>query len=147
MVARPFNHIGPGQSTGFIVPDLVKELAEAKRDRRTTIAVGTLSARRDYTDVRDICLAYLSLIELGRPGEVYNVCSGISHSGDELLNQLFSMSNTSGITSVLDPMKQRPIDTPNIYGTADKLFLDTGWTPTYSLEQTLSDVITEAGLR
>ena len=74
IVVRPFNHIGPGQTPNFAVPALAKRIVEADRRGDSSIAVGNLAARRDFTDVRDVVKAYRMLIESGTPGEVYNVC-------------------------------------------------------------------------
>ena len=76
IVVRPFNHIGPGQSPNFAVPALAKRIVEAKKSGADTLRVGTLTTRRDFTDVRDVVVAYRLLVEQGHPGTVYNVCSG-----------------------------------------------------------------------
>ena len=59
---RPFNHIGPGQSAGFVVAALAQRIVEAQRTGARTMAVGNLSARRDLTDVRDVVRAYRALV-------------------------------------------------------------------------------------
>ena len=82
--ARPFNHVGPGQDPGFVVPAVARRIVEASRDGRTTLPVGNLTARRDLTDVRDVVRAYRLLVELGSPGQVYNVCSGADVSIEEI---------------------------------------------------------------
>ena len=135
VIARPFNHIGPGQSLGFIVPDLAEQIIRSKE-----IFVGNLSAKRDYTDVRDIVKAYRLLLEKGTPSEVYNVCSGVTHDGHEILNFLIEVSGKK-LTVKKDPDKLRPSDTPLIVGSYEKLNKDTGWRPSISLKQTLVDVI------
>ena len=76
VVVRPFNHIGPGQSPNFFVPALAKRIVEARRSGARSLPVGTLTTRRDFTDVRDVVVAYRLLVERGVPGGVYNVCSG-----------------------------------------------------------------------
>ena len=88
ITVRPFNHIGPGQIPQFAVPALAKRIVEADRRGASTIPVGNLSARRDFTDVRDVVRAYRLLIESGGPGEVYNVCSGRDVSIREIADGL-----------------------------------------------------------
>jgi GDP-4-dehydro-6-deoxy-D-mannose reductase len=141
VIARPFNHIGPGQNEGFIVPDLAKQVAEAGKSGATTIAVGNLSARRDYTDVRDIVRAYIALLEKGKNGETYNICSGRSVSGDEILAGLLAHTKNSDLKPVVDEAKVRPVDAPEIYGDYSKLKADTGWEPKIALEQTLGEAL------
>jgi GDP-4-dehydro-6-deoxy-D-mannose reductase len=83
LVVRPFNHIGPGQAPGFIVPDLVNQLA--KSSANDAITVGNLDSARDYTDVRDIVRAYRLLLEKPDPQEsTYSVCSRRAYTGRQL---------------------------------------------------------------
>jgi len=77
VVARPFNHIGPGQAPTFLVPALAKRLVEARATRTSEVPTGALVTRRDFTDVRDVVRAYRLLAERGQPGTVYNICSGV----------------------------------------------------------------------
>ncbi|MFN2136345.1 MAG: GDP-mannose 4,6-dehydratase, partial [Candidatus Promineifilaceae bacterium] len=75
--ARPFNHIGPRQTLGFVVPDFASQLAAIKLGQREPqIRVGNLDAQRDFTDVRDVVRAYIDLAQSGAPGEAYIIASG-----------------------------------------------------------------------
>ena len=141
MIARPFNHIGPGQSEGFIVADFAKQICKAERSGSKEMAVGDLSARRDFTDVRDIVRGYIAILEKGTPGEVYNLCSGHSVSGQEILDGLLANSTSKDIQPVVDKKKLRPVEVPDIYGDHAKLTADTGWKPEIKLEQTLREAM------
>lgn len=140
IIARAFNHIGPGQAPGFLVPDLAKRIAEAEKSNQGSIAVGNLEAQRDYSDVRDIVRAYRMLAEKGTNGEVYNVCSGKPRSGKEILDVLLAKS-TKKLSTKSDPALMRPSDTPTVYGNNEKLVQATGWKPKFALEQTLDDTL------
>lgn len=140
IIARPFNHIGPGQAEGFIVADLAKQVAAAEQGKTRKIKVGNLASKRDYTDVRDIARAYVLLAHKGRLGETYNVCSGTSHSGQEILDGL-SKHATCELKVVSDPALMRPSDIPDIYGSYQKLKQDTGWKPSIPLSKTLKDTL------
>jgi GDP-4-dehydro-6-deoxy-D-mannose reductase len=142
IIARPFNHIGPGQGAGFIVPDLAQQIVAAKKGDLEKILVGNLDAQRDYTDVRDIVKAYRLLLENGKSGEVYNICSGQPRTGHEMLEGL---QKAAGLEARVeqDPDKMRPSDTPVLYGSHQKLTQDTGWRPEIPLDQTLADVIAD----
>ena len=140
VVARPFNHTGPGQREGFIVPDFAKQIVEAKLGNRKSISVGNLSAERDYTDVRDITRAYRLLIESDIATGTYNICSGKSYSGQSILDKLLELSGVT-IEIVEDPARMRPAEIPKIYGDHSKLTKDTNWNPEISLEQTLQDAL------
>jgi GDP-4-dehydro-6-deoxy-D-mannose reductase len=140
IVARPFNHIGPGQGPGFIVPDFAQQIVEAEKDNNKVIMVGNLEAQRDYTDVRDIVRAYRLLLEKGRSGQIYNICSGKPISGHEILEGLLASATVKPEVKQ-DASRMRPADNPVIYGSYKKVTQDTGWEPTIPLKNTLSDVI------
>lgn len=142
LVARPFNHIGPGQGPGFIVPDITQQVIACEKTEADEVLVGNLDAKRDYTDVRDIARAYRLLLEKGEPGETYNICSGRALSGHEILEGIMKASGTK-VAVKEDPAKMRPSDNPVIYGSRDKLSKATGWKPEISIESTLADVVAD----
>lgn len=139
---RPFNHIGPGQHEGFVVPSLAKRIVEAHRRGSACVPVGNLSARRDLTDVRDVVRAYRLLVDGGRPGEVYNVCSGDAVSVAQLAERMVELAG-GGLELVTDPELVRPVDVPELRGSSRKLKEATGWQPELPLDQTLTDVLAE----
>ena len=137
--ARPFNHIGPGQAPGFVVPDFASQLAAIRLGQREPrIAVGNLSAERDFTDVRDVVRAYQRLAEVGRPGESYIICSGQAVPIHYILNVLVEIAEV-GLEIIYDAERMRPSDTPVLYGSYDKIARDTGWRPQIHIRQSLVD--------
>lgn len=143
LVARPFNHIGPSQAARFVAADFARQIAEIELGRREPVlALGNMSAERDFTDVRDVARAYLALIQGGEAGEIYNVCSGRPRSIQYLLDVLLSMSSAN-IEQRSDPAKFRPADTPISFGDASKLRAATGWAPKIPFEQTLQDILND----
>jgi GDP-4-dehydro-6-deoxy-D-mannose reductase len=141
VVVRPFNHIGPGQSPNFFVPALAKRIVEARRSGARSLRVGTLTTRRDFTDVRDVVAAYRLLIEKGVPGDVYNVCSGRDVAMSEVAAQLLELAGAD-LTLETDPELVRPVDVPVLRGDAGRLRAATGWEPSIPLATTLADVLT-----
>jgi len=139
-IARPFNHIGPGQNLGFIVPDFAQQIVAGERGEISAIKVGNLDAKRDYTDVRDIVRAYRLLIEGDAKNQTYNICTGSSVSGQKILELLLEKSRVQ-LSIEQDPNRMRPSDIPEIYGEYTKLTDNTGWVPTIPIDQTLSDVL------
>jgi GDP-4-dehydro-6-deoxy-D-mannose reductase len=140
VIARPFNHIGPGQGLGFIVPDLSKQVVDYQKGLTQEVLVGNLEAQRDYTDVRDIARAYRLLLEKGESGELYNVCSGKALSGHQILDELLSLVDKKPEVKQ-DPTRLRPSDTPVLYGSNEKISEHTGWQPEINISQTLKDVM------
>jgi GDP-4-dehydro-6-deoxy-D-mannose reductase len=144
--ARPFNHLGPGQSDRFVAPALAGRIAANELSGETKVKVGNLSPERDFTDVRDVVRAYRSLVDRGRPGEVYNVCSGRAIAVQELADQFIEMA-TIPMELVPDPDLQRPVDIPVLLGDSTRLREDTGWEPTIPLEVTLRDLLDDQRAR
>ena len=141
MRARPFNHIGPGQDSRFVAPALAMQIARIEEDAgHGVIKVGNLEAKRDFTDVRDIVRAYRLIIENGRPGQAYNVASGVAYSIRRMLDILLGLTEAE-IQVTVDQARLRPIDVPEIRGDSSKLRADTNWKPTLTFEDTLKDVL------
>ncbi len=140
ITVRPFNHIGPGQSTNFAVGALARRIVDAERRGASSIPVGNLSARRDFTDVRDVVRAYRMLIEAERPADLYNVCTGRDVSIRELADSLLRLAGTS-LELETDPALVRPVEVPRLQGDPGRLVDDTGWKPEVTLEETLANVL------
>jgi GDP-4-dehydro-6-deoxy-D-mannose reductase len=140
IVARPFNHIGPGQESQFLVPDLYEKIISAKSNGGV-IEVGDLTTKRDYTDVRDVVKAYADLIEASSVSGLYNVCSGRSTSGKRILEMLLALTNIDDVQIKVDPAKIRPSDPKELYGSNSKIATATEWQPEISLEETLADFV------
>jgi GDP-4-dehydro-6-deoxy-D-mannose reductase len=145
--ARPFNHMGPGQSEGFVAPDFAMQIARIEAGLQAPrMYVGNLEAQRDFLDVRDVVRAYRLLMQDGVAGEVYNVASGETHSIRDLLDTLIGYS-TSPIEVCDDPHRMRPASVPVLWGDASRLKITTGWQPSIPFEQTLLDVLNDCRQR
>jgi GDP-4-dehydro-6-deoxy-D-mannose reductase len=141
ITARAFNHTGPGQSTTFALPSFARQLAEMEAGLRpTTLKVGTIDVRRDFTDVRDVVVAYYELLEKGAVGEAYNVCSGRTVLLADLVKELQNNCSVA-VTMEIDPARVRPGDVPQIVGDTGKLNKTTGWLPKIPLEKTLKELL------
>jgi GDP-4-dehydro-6-deoxy-D-mannose reductase len=140
--ARPFNHIGPGQSPDFAVPAFARRIVDAVRTGATSLAVGNLGARRDFTDVRDVVRAYRLLVLSGEPGAAYNVCSGRDVAMEDVVRRLLAAADAD-LALEVDPALLRPVDVPVLRGDAGRLHAATGWEPTISLDRSLADVLDE----
>lgn len=139
ILVRAFNHTGPKQNLGFVVPDFANQIAEIEMlDKEPVMYVGNLKAERDISDVRDIVKGYYALLINGKNGEIYNIGSGKANSMEYLLNKLIGFSSKK-INVKIDEQKFRPVDTPRIVCDNDKIIRDTGWKPEISIEKTLKD--------
>lgn len=137
---RPFNHVGPGQASAFVVAALAERIVRARQTGTTNISVGNLTARRDLTDVRDVVRSYRLLAERGAPGDVYNVCTGRDIAIEDVAQRMQELAGVK-LRLELDPTLARPVDVPVVRGDPSKLKAKTGWEPEFDLDQTLSDVL------
>lgn len=136
IIARPFNHIGPGQNQSFVVPAFLKRIREAVDQGQQRIVVGDLDSSRDFTDVRDVVEAYALLLDKGQP-DVYNVCSGRTATIGEIL-KLAQAAAGSDLEVRQDADLLRPEGSTVHYGVAEKLNA-LGWQPRISLRQSIED--------
>jgi GDP-4-dehydro-6-deoxy-D-mannose reductase len=138
---RTFNHTGPGRGEAFAESSFARQIAEIEAGlREPALEVGNLDAVRDFSDVRDVVLAYEALLEKGEPGAVYNVCSGRGVRIGELLERLLGLS-TARIEVRVDPERLRPADVPALVGDPSRLTTLTGWAPRRALAETLRDLL------
>jgi GDP-4-dehydro-6-deoxy-D-mannose reductase len=138
--ARPFNHLGPGQSNRFVAAALAERVASNELSGESKVTVGNLSPRRDFTDVRDVVRAYRLLVEHGAAGEVYNVCSGRAIAVQALADEFISLASIP-MELVTDPDLERPVDIPVLLGDNARIRADTGWEPQIPLATTLRDLL------
>lgn len=139
--ARPFNHIGPRQRPGFVVPDFASQIAGVMIGQRDPVMrVGDLTPRRDFTDVRDVVRAYELLAAGGEPGQVYHICSERAFAIQEILDGLLALCDQA-VRVEVDLERLRPSKMPVLLGSAERLRSQTGWAPQIPLEQTLADTL------
>ncbi|HEX9893168.1 MAG TPA: GDP-mannose 4,6-dehydratase [Gemmatimonadales bacterium] len=136
VVARPFPHTGPGQTARFVVPAFLERIRIARRAGAPVVKTGNLEPVRDLLDVRDVTAGYLALLERGAPGEIYNVATGRGLSLEEVFFRVAERVGHHAIPE-LDPALARAVDIPHLVGDPEKLHAATGWSPHYTLDQTL----------
>lgn len=138
---RPFTHIGPRQNERFVTAAFARQIARIELGLQPPLVqVGNLSARRDFTDVRDMVRAYALAMEYGESGAVYNAGSGSAPMIRELLDILLEESSAR-VEVRLNPELMRPIDIPLVTCDAGRLRERTGWEPRIPLRQTLRDIL------
>jgi GDP-4-dehydro-6-deoxy-D-mannose reductase len=138
--ARPFSHTGPGQTPAFVCPAFAKQIAAISLGiEKPEMKIGDLSAKRDFSDVRDVVRAYRLMLDKAENGEVFNVCSGKSRTISGILRTLKSFSKVK-IKVETDPERLRPSDIPETRGSHKKLTLATGWKPEIKFSDTLREI-------
>ncbi len=139
--ARPFNHIGPRQDPHFVCASFARQIASMiMKNELSLIQTGNLQAIRDFTDVRDVVCAYHLIMQKGRTGEVYNICSEKQIRISDILDQLVAISGRS-IRIETDPARYRAENQLPVRGNASRLRKLTHWNPKTPLSQTLADTL------
>ena len=139
-MVRLFNLGGAGQMKGYMIADFASGVADVEAGKSTQMSVGNLTSARDFTHVKDACRAVRLIAEKGHKGEIYNICSGVTHTALEVLDKLIGMAKVD-VKVVQDPARMRPSDTPVVCGNHDKLTEHTGWKPEMGLDQILRDAL------
>jgi GDP-4-dehydro-6-deoxy-D-mannose reductase len=149
VVARAFNHTGPGQRPEFVIPALAGRIVAARAGGVRAVHAGNVDVRRDFGDVRDVVRAYRLLIDamVGRrlPADhvVFNVATGRTVAIRQVIDRLAYLAGID-VTIEVDPSLVRANDPPEIRGDASRLAEDVGWHPAIPLDVTLADVLREA---
>ena len=141
VTTRAFNHTGPRRGEQFVTSTFAKQVAEIEAGvREPIVRVGTLDAKRDWTDVRDMVRAYWLAIHDCKPGEPYNICSGKAHRIKDVLYLLRKEASIEFKTEP-DEARMRPSDVPLLQGSAAKFKKATGWAPTIPFTETMKDLL------
>ena len=140
-LTRSFNHLGPRQDPAFAAAGFARQLARiTARLDPPVIRVGNLEARRDVTDVRDVVRAYRDIVARGRPGRVYNVCSGRAWPIAEILERLVALAQVH-VDIQPEAARMRPNDMPLLLGDGSRIREEVGWSPAIPIDRTLADLL------
>jgi GDP-4-dehydro-6-deoxy-D-mannose reductase len=138
ITTRSFNHTGPGQPPNFVLPSIAKQFVEVEMGLRPPVLnVGNIEVQRDFTDIRDVIRAYSILLEKGKPGEVYNVCSGSAVRLADII-RMFESAVGRKVTLATEESRVRSNDVLVICGDPKKIREATGWQPKISLPKTIA---------
>ena len=141
ILARSFNHIGPGQDTRFAVASFAQQVAQIRAGKsEPRIRTGDLDVTRDLTDVRDVVRAYLALLERGRSGEAYNVGSGRETRLADVLDALIAIGGVA-VETTTDPSRLRSNEQRRAAVDVRKIGAATGWSASIPLSTTLRDML------
>jgi GDP-4-dehydro-6-deoxy-D-mannose reductase len=139
--ARPFNHTGPGQDPAFVCSALARQVANIEAGtQEPVLRVGNVDPVRDFSDVRDVAAGYVALLERGRTGEAYNLCSGSGSSIAEVIAILRTHARVA-LRAHSDPALRRAVDVERIVGSHERATRDTGWRPRIPLDATLGALL------
>jgi len=143
LMARPFNHIGTGQREDFVISSVARQLARIRlKLQEPRILVGDVDVSRDFLDVDDVISAYLALLDNGRNGEIYNVCSGKEYLIRDMIASMLYLTEIDAVIEQ-DPTRLRPSDLRRMKGSNQKITQATAWQPAIPMQQTLLKVLAD----
>jgi GDP-4-dehydro-6-deoxy-D-mannose reductase len=135
---RPFFLIGP-RKEGDAASDFARGVVAIERGLRDDLPVGNLDVVRDLLDARDGVEALWLLARRGRPGEVYNICSGTGYSLREVLEVYRGLARAD-VRERVDAGRIRPIDEMVKIGDPARL-MALGWSLKRPIARTLGDIL------
>lgn len=130
---RPFNYTGPGQVDSFLIPKMVSHFVRQAKQ----IELGNMYVEREFNDVRMVCDAYLRLLQFGKFGETYNVCSGATYSLSQVLETLCRLTGHK-IDARTNPAFERLNEIHRLCGSPKKLESAIGQLEHKGLDETLA---------
>lgn len=144
---RQFNVTGAGQDMRFVIPSIcaqairVRALTGIQGEAQKRLVVGNIHVRRDFLSIGDVVEAYRCILTSGLPGEAYNVCSGVTHSIEELIRIVckvvgidFDLEVDRELVRESDKVKSVSCGNP---GKLKAL----GWAPTRTIEAMIDSMI------
>ncbi|MFC1653735.1 GDP-mannose 4,6-dehydratase [Patescibacteria group bacterium] len=136
---RPFNHTGERRSPTFVLPAFAKQIAEIEVGKKGGLEVkGDLTVTRDFTDVKDMVIAYELALHKCQPGEIYNIGSGKGVVIQDLLDLIISKSNTNISVKKEDA---KPSKVRQLICNPGKFHQATGWEAKIPLQDTVQRVL------
>jgi GDP-4-dehydro-6-deoxy-D-mannose reductase len=117
VVARVFNILGDGLSRDLSIGSFMHQIAEAPD--KGVIKIGNIATSRDFLDISEVCRRTWVLLMKGKPGQIYNVCSGRPRSIHSVLEELVRASGKQ-IDFEVETTRLRHRDIDLIYGDTSK---------------------------
>ena len=132
-IVRPFNYIGRGQSTNFLIPKIIEAVKAGEKE----ISLGNIDVERDFSDVRTVAWVYGQLALKPSPGEVFNISSGHSISLTEAFNRICSIADSQIRIKSTEQLK-RSGEVSRLRGDSSKLWRHIGKPEEIPLDETLT---------
>lgn len=133
-IFRPFNIYGPGQSSVFFIPTILRQIHEP------VIQLNDSRPKRDFIFISDIIEAvYLAITREKNGVHIFNLGSGISTSVRDIVNTLHTLTDSKAEIRFSDMSRQGEIlDT---VADISKVQAELNWLPKISLTEGLETVV------
>lgn len=135
-----FNHESPRRGEQFVTRKITKAVAKIKKKQQKELVLGDLRPRRDWGDARDYVKAMYEMLQI-KP-DTYVICTGLSHSVQDLVEMAFSSQGLDWQKYVKQNKDfYRPAEIHTLTGTAAKAYAAFGWKPERTFRETIGDMV------
>ena len=138
-IVRPFNTYGPRQSARAVIPTIITQLLNGRRE----IALGDLRPTRDLLFVKDTVEGFVAIARAEETvGEEINIATGEEISIGDLAQKLIERILPEA-EIVRDEARVRPegSEVMRLLGSNEKIRRMTGWRPRHTLDEGLDETI------
>jgi len=136
-----FNHESPRRGSNFVTNKVVKGAVRIKKGLQAKLALGNLDSSRDWGHSKDYVRAMHMIINHSEPDDF--VCAtGITRSVRDMCDYVFNKLDLDYKTYVVqDERFMRAEELPYLRGDATKLRKTFNWTPEYTFEMLMDEMI------
>ncbi|WP_264898814.1 NAD-dependent 4,6-dehydratase LegB [Sediminibacterium sp. TEGAF015] len=138
-IVRPFNTYGPRQSARAVIPTIITQLLAGV----TEIKLGAIHPTRDLVYVKDTVRGFIEIAKSDfLVGQDVNIATCSEIKVGDLAQKIIDLINPAA-KIIEDKNRLRPANSEveRLFGSNHKILKSTNWTPTYSLNEGLTETI------
>lgn len=136
-----FNHESPRRGENFVSRKITLGASRIKYGLQRKLSLGNVHAKRDWGHASDYIKA-IELMTVSPKLEDYVIATGKMHSVEEFLRIVFDKLDLEVEKYVeFDPKLKRPNEVDDLLGSPEKAARELGWSPTYSLENLIDEML------
>ena len=136
-----FNHESPRRGSNFVTNKVVKAAVSIKLGLQDKLEMGNLDSQRDWGHSKDYVRAMHAILQHNEPGD-WVVATGETRSVRDMCEYVFSKLGMDYQDYVVqNPKFLRPEELPYLRGDSTKIRTELGWTPEYTFEQLMDEMI------
>jgi len=136
-----FNHESPRRGSNFVTNKVVKTAVQIKLGLVDKLELGNMDAYRDWGHSYDYVRAMHLIVQQQTPGD-WVVATGETRSVRDMCEYVFGKLGLDYKQYVVQNEKfLRPEELPYLKGDSTKIRTELGWTPTYTFESMMDEMI------
>jgi GDPmannose 4,6-dehydratase len=136
-----FNHESPRRGSNFVTNKVVKAAVMISLGLQNELELGNMDAYRDWGHSYDYVRAMHLIMQQDQPGD-WVVATGETRSVRDMCEYVFGKLGLDYKQYVVQNEKfLRPEELPYLKGDSTKIRTELGWTPTYTFESMMDEMI------